>query len=96
MIKLRRHRKSVLQKCGFKRKDSGRSSEEKWVLEINGQLVALTSCPHGNREIGKGLFSKVLKQIHLDRDQYDIFSSCKWQQRHYRAILVKKRKIAAA
>lgn len=81
-----RHRISVLKKCGFERVDSGRAPEEKWVLR-RGTLLVRTSLPHGNKEIKKGTFSKILKQMLLNREEYSQFLGCHWNQNDYLQIL---------
>jgi len=95
MPNTRRHRTSVLRKCGFEQEDSGRSPEEKWVFRQGGRLSILTSLPRGNREIRKGTFSAILKQLHLDQDEYGEFYRCRWRLLKYLEILREKRILPA-
>ena len=89
MARKAQHR-TVLTKCRYVRKDSGRSSEEKYVFEHNGVAYALTSCPHGRDEIKKGTFRQILRQMHLTSDEYAPFYRCTGRHADYLKILARK------
>ena len=81
------HRTSFLQKCGFEKKGSGRAPEEKYIFLLKGEQVAYTSLPKGRKEIKKGTFRSILKQVHLSQQQYNEFYSCKKGRQDHIEIL---------
>lgn len=87
--KTRIHRTRVLEKCHLSQKGTGRAPEEKWTLEIDGQMLVYTSCPK-SREIGKGLLGKIQKQLHLNDKEYVELYSCRYKYEDYIRILTKK------
>lgn len=88
MAKLGRYRSRVLRKCGYVRKKAkGRAGEERWVLEVDGDLKRITSCPRGKGDIAKGTFSKMLQQLGLSAEEHAPLYSCKERRHYYFEIL---------
>ena len=82
-IKPRLHRSRVLRKCGFKRKDSGRAPEEKYILEVAGKGEVMTSVPHGNKDLKRGTSKAICNQLYLRKNEYRGVYSCSISREQY-------------
>ena len=86
---LREHRRKVLQKLGFLKRE-GRKHEV-WTLKDRGGKVQLnTTVSRNNGDIGNGLLAAICVQLHITKTQYREIVSCNMSKTDYYNHLLDK------